>query len=396
MIFQTGARGGQPRGFREASGIKSGIYSERLKSIQSLLRSSGKLGKNTPDAWILICRDGVGWEDIYYLTGFIGTSGVLLITKDEVTLFTDPRYIEAAEATCRCPVVSSAETRRLSPLNAAAERLVKIRPSRVGCCGNSMSHSAYTYIERAIPSIPLTDISSAIIDMRRHKNGDETKAIKNAARIAGDAFTRSLSDAAEGMSEREFAARFSYYSGTMGGDIGFPAPLLVSSGVRTSLPHALPTDKKFERGDLVMADFAVRSGGYVCDITRMFSIGEPSSYTREHYAILLWAQAEAAALLSPGAKVAAIDASVRDVLRGAELESFFTHGTGHGIGLSVHEAPSIVSGSEAMLREGDVVTIEPGFYKRGEYGMRIEDDYLIRRNGTVKLSENLSSELLAV
>jgi Xaa-Pro aminopeptidase len=361
-----------------------------------LLRSSAKLGKDVPDAWILICQDGVGWEDIYYLTGFIGTSGVLLVTKDEAALFTDPRYTEIAEATCRCPVVSSAETRRLSPLSAAVGKLIEIKPSRVGCGGKSVIHSAYMYIQKAIPSIPLTDISGAVINMRRHKSGEETSAVKKAAAIAGEAFTRSLSDAAEGMSEREFAARLSYYSYTMGGDTAFPVPLLVSSGARTSLPHALPTDKKFERGDLVMADFGVRFEGYVCDITRMFSIGEPSGYTRELYAVLLWAQAEAAALLSPGAKAAAVDASVRDVLRGAELESFFTHGTGHGIGLSVHELPSIVAGSENMLYEGDVLTIEPGFYKRGEYGMRVEDDYLIGRNGAVKLSENLSGELAVV
>jgi Xaa-Pro aminopeptidase len=171
---------------------------------------------------------------------------------------------------------------------------------------------------------------------------------------------------------------------------------MVMSGTRTSLPHAVPEWKKFEWGDLVLVDFCVRSGGYVCDITRMLSIGEPAKETSRLYSVVRWAQEEAAALVAPGVPVKEVDAAARGVIGSAGLDGFFTHGLGHGIGVSVHEMPSINQFSGARLSEGDVITLEPGFYKTGWFGMRVEDDYLVTDTGALSLSGAFDSALRVV
>jgi Xaa-Pro aminopeptidase len=359
-----------------------------------------KFGKDPSDAFILVCQDGVGWEDIYYLTGFVGTSGVVLITEDEATLFVDPRYSRSARERSCCNVVCCEDVKRLSPLHAALDHLFLKKPSRVSYGGKRMRLSAYQYIEKALMDsgrpVELLDLSNLISNMRRRKNKAEVELISEAAAIASKAFIETLPSAKVGMSEREFAGRLDCLIKAGGGDFMDQVPIMVSSGERTSLPHALPTDKKFERGDLVMVDFSVRRAGYVCDITRMFSLGEPSDEAKSFYAVLQWAQSEAADLLKHRTSASAVDAAARLVIDEAGVGDLFLHGIGHGIGLCVHEAPSLNASSKAILSEGDVVTLEPGFYKPGWGGMRLEDDYLVGRDKPSKLSEALGSDLFAV
>jgi Xaa-Pro aminopeptidase len=214
--------------------------------------------------------------------------------------------------------------------------------------------------------------------------------------IAARAFMAAVEEASAGMTEREFASRIEYAARTGGCDFASIIPPIVTSGIRTSMPHAVPTDKKFEWGDLVVVDFCVRCDGYVCDVTRMLSIGEPAQEIARFYSIVQWAQAEAAALLIPGRPVREVDEAARNVMKGAGLDSLFTHGLGHGIGVSVHEMPSINQLSGSRLAEGDVITLEPGFYKPGWCGMRVEDDYLITGDGASKLTEEFGSGFFVV
>jgi Xaa-Pro aminopeptidase len=388
---------------KEKLGVMQNHHSARLRSVRSFLGPNGKLvklGKDPSDAFILVCQDGAGWEDIYYLTGFIGSSGVVLITEDAATLFVDPRYSRAARERSCCNVVCCEDVKRLSPLQAALDYLSGKKPRRIAYGGKRMRHSAYQYMERALynmgHAVELLDLSNLISNLRRRKNKAEIESISDAAAIASKAFIETLSSAGVGMSEREFAGRLDCLIKAGGGDFMDQVPLMVSSGERTSMPHALPTDKKFERGDLVMVDFSVRRAGYVCDITRMFSLGEPSNEAKILYAVLQWAQAEAADLLKPRTPASAVDAAARRAIDGAGVGDLFLHGVGHGIGLCIHEPPSLNASSKAVLSEGDVVTLEPGFYKPGWGGMRLEDDYLIGRDKPSKLSEALGNELFVV
>jgi Xaa-Pro aminopeptidase len=349
------------------------------------------------DAVILICRDGVGWEDIYYLTGFAGTSGVLVITGDGALLFVDPRYAEMAEATCCCEFVACMRERRVSPLRAALDFLTARRAKAVGYDRRSICHSVYAEVESAFTGgTEMVDLSGVFVNMRRRKSDCEISHIRDAVGIASEAFQASLSESSAGMSERDFACLMEYWMRVKGEDFANPLPIMVASGERTSMPHAVPSDRRFGHGDLVMADFCARSCGYVCDITRMFSVGEPSAEVLSLYSLVRWAQAEAASLIVPGRAASELDSAARRVIGGAGLGDFFTHGVGHGFGLSVHEMPSISAAAVYPLASGDAITLEPGFYRPGWGGMRVEDDYLVTAAGGICLTAGLSNELYVI
>ncbi|MDR1965496.1 MAG: Xaa-Pro peptidase family protein [Synergistaceae bacterium] len=348
-------------------------------------------------AFIAVCQDGEGWEDIFYLSGFFGTSGALVVTPEDSVLFVDSRYIELAGETCACKFMSCATCGQLTPMRAAVAYATGCKPERVAFGGRKLTYSSYRELYSLFGgNIKLVDYSNVLMNMRRRKSYEETVKIREAIDVATRAFAAALAETSEGVTERNFAATLEYMARTGGGDFANLVPVIVSSGVRTSMPHAPPTEKKFERGDLVMADFCVRRGGYVCDITRMFSIGEPSHEICSLYSLVRWAQEEAAALVAPGRAARELDAASREVMEGASLGDYFTHGLGHGIGVSVHEMPSINQFSNALLTEGDVITLEPGFYKPGWGGMRVEDDYLVTKTGAVRLTDTLSRELFVV
>jgi Xaa-Pro aminopeptidase len=367
-------------------------FETRIKNIRSVMSGADEFSAS---ALILACRDEKGWEDVYYLSGFPGSSGVLVITPDEANLFVDSRYIALAGETCACGLVHCTAERRRTPLRAAAEYVAAMNLENVAFGGAQLTYSIYRELCSVLKNAKLIDFSNVLMNMRRHKSDAEVSCIMDAAGIAERAFQYAVEDVSAGASEREFAAMLEYAARAGGGDFSYAAPVIVTSGVRTSMPHAVPTEKKFEWGDLVIADFCVRKRGYVCDMTRMFSIGEPTKETLRLYSLLLWSVEEAADIIAPGRAAAEIDLAARGVIRSAGLGDCFTHGVGHGIGIAVHEMPSINQFSGARLAEGDTITLEPGFYKPGWGGMRVEDDYLVTKTGTRRLT-GLSNELYVV
>ena len=387
----------QTRGTGSAARIVSVRYKARRDTALRMLGGLSKANAVVPDVLLLVCQDGVGWQDIYYYTGFVGSSGVFLLSRDEAILFVDPRYEETTASLGTCRVVSCAEVRRRSPLQAALDHLSRKKIARLAYGGVAFSHAVFRAVETALGrAVETLDVSSLLFGIRRHKSAEEISCIRRAIDIAARAYAEVLHEAHARMTERAFASLLSCRMHLHGADFHDPVPIMVASGDRVSQPHALPTDKKFSHGDLVVVDFGARAGGYVCDVTRMFAIGEPSAETRNLYSVLTWAQAEAASKLRPGVTAAEVDAAARGVLASAGLGEAFVHGTGHGIGLCVHEPPSLGSSSGAVLAVGDVVTIEPGIYKPGTLGMRIEDDYLVTANGAVCLTEDLNRDLCIV
>jgi Xaa-Pro aminopeptidase len=346
-------------------------------------------------ALIVACHEGIGWEDVYYLSGFSGSSGALVITPGEASLFIDSRYVAMAEETCACGLVHCAAERRRAPLRAAAEHVAAMNLERIAFGGVRLTYGTYRELRAVLGGAELTDFSNVLLNMRRRKSDAEISCIMDAAGIAEKAFQYAVKDVSAGASEREFAAMLEYAARAGGGDFSYAAPVMVASGVRTSMPHSVPTEKKFEWGDLVIADFCVRKRGYVCDMTRMFSIGEPTRETLRLYSLLLWSVEEAADIIAPGRAAVEIDLAARGVIRSAGLGDCFTHGVGHGIGIAVHEMPPINQFSGAILAEGDTITLEPGFYKPGWGGMRVEDDYLVTKTGARRLTA-LSNELYVV
>ena len=375
-------------------------HAARISRVRSLLERIGRLPKTggTPaDACMFACQDGIGWEDIYYLCGFMGSSSVFVVTKDDAVLFVDPRYSDAAKACGSCRSVSCADVSRLSPLQAALDFIAAKKPRKVAYGGKRFSHVTYRYVEKCLGSdVELLDVSSVLLNYRRQKSEAEVGFIRKAAEIAARALVETVAEVRAGVTEREFAALLEFRMKSYGADFVDPAPVMVASGVRTSQPHAHPTDRRMQRGDLVLVDFGARVSGYVCDITRMLSVGEPSEEIKSLYTILKWAQTEAASLIGPGCRTSAVDAASRGVLSGANLGDYFVHGAGHGIGLSMHEQPSLSAASGAALAAGDVLAVEPGFYRPGWGGMRLEDDFLVTADGCERLTTGLSNELFVI
>lgn len=375
-------------------------FTARIEALRELMKRLGRLhasGGNPPEAFIAVCVDSIGWEDIYYLTGFRGSSSAFLITEGDALLFVDPRYSETARDVDACRVVSCLDVRRQSPLQAALAHLSSVKLSKLAYGGSAFGHVAYRIIESAVgESVERVDLSNLLLSMRRRKSANEVRCIRRAAGIASAAYGETLARAHVGMTEREFAAMLRYRMSLHGCDFAGEIPIMLASGERTSLPHAMPTERKLSPGDLVVVDFTARYEGYLCDITRMFNVGEPSDDTRSLHSIMLWAQVEAASRIKPGVNASEVDAAARAVVTGAGLGEGFIHGVGHGVGLCVHEPPSMNASSSAVLSEGDVVTVEPGFYAAGSGGMRIEDDYLVTRDGAECLTEVLSRNLYTV
>lgn len=366
-------------------------YDARVKKIQSLL------AKTSCDALLVVCQDGVGWEDVRYLTGFAGSSGVFLITWDDAVLFTDSRYSALARENARCRTICCSDVGRKSPLYAALGMVGMNGARKIAYGGKKMGHEVYRSMSETLgETVDLFDLSSAILNLRRSKCDEELRCIRGAVEIARRAFLELLGDVAPGMTEREIAARLAFSILRNGGDFNAPPPILVSSGERTSYPHSYPTDRRIAKGELVMIDFGVRFDGYVCDITRMIYLGDPPGEIERMYSMLVWAQAEAFASLKAGVFVADVDETARSVLRSSGLGKNFVHGIGHGIGLDIHELPSLSSAVRMTLEERDVLTLEPGFYRPGWGGMRVEDDYLITSDGAVCLSKGFENRLYVI
>lgn len=348
------------------------------------------------DAVIFVCRDSFGWQDIYHLTGLMGTSAALLLSSDGAELAVDSRYIETASSLGSCRVLPASEVRRASPLDTVLALAASRGYTRIGVAAGAMPHSAFISIASSLPYAELVDISAFVYAARRKKSPEELACIKRAVSIASDSYRSALASARPGMSERKFAATLLSGMIDRGGDIFDQVPIIVASGPNSSRPHSFPTDRRFQPGDLVMVDISARYRGYVCDMTRMFSIGAPSQEIMNIYTVLAWAQMEAMSRVRAGAAARDVDRAARSVLISAELAPYFTHSSGHGIGLAIHEHPSISDSSETILCDGDVITVEPGVYRAGEFGMRIEDDMQVTRTGAVCLTDGLSRELQIV
>ena len=225
----------------------------------------------------------------------------------------------------------------------------------------------------------------AIKELRRTKTESELKNICAAQRIAEQAFEHIRTFRKPGVTDREIGLELDYFMLRAGAQ-ALSFETIAVSGRNSSMPHGVPTDKKVERGDFVTMDYGAVVNGYHSDMTRTVAVGEVSGKQAEVYDTVLKAQLTSLDLLAPGVACKDADAAARDVINAAGYGEFFGHGTGHGVGVEIHEFPVLNPRSAEILAPGDVVTVEPGIYLPGEFGVRIEDMAFITENG----SENLT------
>lgn len=335
-----------------------------MESIKSTLKAG--------EAFLIISP-----ENRKYLTGFSSSAGYLFITKDETVFFTDSRYIEAAEKQCRgCERVLEVTDRDAQLCDICKE----LSLNAVYTEEDNLSLKRFNILREILPcEVKGEKVDDAIFSMRRKKSPEELKIIKYAQRIAEEAFEHILGIIREGISEKEIALETDYYMLSHGAD----APsfeTIALTGESTSMPHGVPGSRKVQKGDFILMDFGALVSGYHSDMTRTFAFGEPGEEKRKVYETVLLAQKTAIATYFNGVKCSVADAAARDIIKKNGYGNDFGHSTGHGVGIDIHEKPTVSSRSAEILLPGDVVTVEPGIYLPGKFGVRIEDMLYIGEN----------------
>jgi Xaa-Pro aminopeptidase len=310
-----------------------------------------------------------------YLSGFTGTSGALIITKDHQYLITDFRYIE--QATSQATKFKIIE--QTGGLIAEVKQQLKnLGLENVGFEGNLVSYD--TYLQLSKSSVSLISISGAIEKIREVKDDNEIAIIQKAAEIVDETYEYVLSIAKSGMTEQQLKAKLESKMLELGAE-GTSFDTIVASGYRGALPHGVASEKVIEQGELITLDFGAYYKGYASDITRTFAIGEPDEKMKEIYQIVLTANKKGIEAAKAGITGKELDAVARDYITEQGYGEAFGHSLGHGIGLDVHEGPALSKKSDSLLQQNNCVTIEPGIYIDGLGGVRIEDDILITENG---------------
>ncbi len=351
------------------------LFEERLTRLRGLMASRGL------DAFVSYVVEGYNWEGLYYLSNFRGTSGALVVTMEEALLVVDGRYVNQARQQSPWPVHLQESGNIFQTLQ---EVLENFGASRVGFEGNRVSYGEYRKLGDM--SFWWEDAGDMLPGLQRKKDPLEVECVRKAANFAHQGFLRSLEKVSPSMTERQYAALLEFFLRTEGAE-GFAFDPVIASGPRSALPHGRATDRPFSSGEWVVVDFGARFKGYVCDITRVFSLGKPDPWLRDVHELLCKAQEAALRAVEEGAKASSVDGAARSLIDSYGYGKAFSHGLGHGIGLYVHENPRISSRSADLLSLGDLFTLEPGIYLEGRGGVRIEDDLFLGESGPQILTE---------
>lgn len=326
--------------------------------------------------------DGVlitGKENLFYFTGSSPVlGGYLVVTPDDAVFIVPELEYEEAKETSRVPV------EKFKTGNELYERLSSFKLKKLGIEGRT-SFSTIQTLKEKVGTGDFVVIDDVVKELRIIKTPEEIEVIKATCRIADMAMMAALEEISEGKHEREIAAKMEYVMKMNGADK--PAfDTIIASGWRSALPHGVASDKRIERGDLVVIDEGALYRHYNSDTTRTIVVGSPNEKQKDIYYAVLEAQRKGVEAARPGMTAKELDTIVRDVIKEYGYGGHFIHSTGHGVGLEIHEWPRVSQFDETELKPGMVVTIEPGIYLPKFGGVRIEDTILITENGAERLT----------
>jgi len=319
---------------------------------------------------------------VRYLTGFSGSSGSVFHSRlGSPVLITDFRYQEQASNEVADPVRVHIATEGW--VAAVAEIAPEGKVGRAGFEPETLTVLDLERLSGSMPGIEWVATRHLMAGLRAVKDEGEIERIHAAARLAEAALERLLAavDWRSGPTEAMVASMLEFELRRAGSG-PLPFDPIVAGGPRTSLPHAMPSDREIASGELLLLDFGATVDGYCSDLTRTFVVGRAQDWQREIHGHVLAAQSEAFGAIGPDAPAATVDRAARQALAACDLDGFFGHSTGHGLGLEVHEEPRLSSKSDDVLEPGNVVTVEPGVYLPGRGGVRIEDDVAVTRTGS--------------
>ena len=387
---------------------------EQIKKMK-IKRLRKKLQEQKLDAMLITNR-----ANVRYLTGFTGSSGIAIITMNSGLLLTDFRYIEQANnETAGWQVIHTEK----SLLKTIARILKKKSYSKIAFESNSVSFNFFQELceELGIPKqnlahlqyesvvvelarqkqsklchynqhtekghsyVKLVPVKGWVEELRAVKTNSEISALRTAGKLIDDSFRYALGILKPGKTEREIAIELEYFiKKKKKADLSFDIILL--SGSRTSLPHGKPSSKILRKQDLVLLDFGTLSDSYCSDLTRTICLGRMNSEQMKVYGVVLRTQKKALKILKPGIKASKPFSFARRMIQEAGYS--LNHGLGHGLGLEIHEYPRIGSGTSDTIKRDMVVTVEPGIYLKGKFGIRIEDMVLVKENGVEFLTHS--------
>ena len=332
-------------------------------------------------------------ENICYFTSFHSSNGYLVVTGEKAYFFTDSRYIEAAQnkiTSCDEVLLLKSMKEELVPF------IASLNKNELFVEAERITLSRYTELKSLFSGVTVNgngELDKKISEIRTVKKDEQVNTIIKAQRIAEKAFDYILTFIKEGVTEKEVALTLEYFMLKNGAD-ALSFDTIAVSGKNSSMPHGVPTDKKIEKGDFITMDYGAVCDFYHSDMTRTVAVGEVSSKQIEVYETVLKAQEEAFRVMKAGVPCKDVDKAARDTIVNAGYGEYFGHGLGHGVGVEIHELPSLNPSSGAILEVGNIVTNEPGIYLPGEFGVRIEDMALITEDGYENLT--LSEKKLIV
>ncbi len=325
-------------------------------------------------------------EDVRWLTGFTGStsSAVMHADRKKISLFVDGRYVERAqfETSAAAAFIDVVQVSHPSSLEEEIAKSltgveIYVDPSHISV-ERAQSLEVHVRIEYQ---------KSIFSELRRLKDEKEIEIMARCAQIADDSLRDLLEEGIVGKTEREVARRLDSLMREAGADdVGFDT--IIATGVHGARPHHEPSDDVIEKGHMVIMDFGAQLDGYRSDMTRTIRVGRPSGELEEMFEIVREAQAAGVAAIAVGVEGSLIDAAVREVFAREGVEHEYVHGTGHGVGLVIHEEPIFSPRCRAVLQESEVVTVEPGLYRKGVGGVRIEDLVVVTGTGCQLLTHS--------
>ena len=356
-------------------------YSSRMRRLQNAV------ARQKMDA--LLITDLI---NIRYLTGFDGTRAIMIVGRGKKVFLTDSRYIEAVAKELKNIEIEEIGRNPYQILGNLARKM-KIR--RLGFEQDNVTFSDYTKTAEAVGEKKLRPVSGVIEQIRLVKDEQELKCIRQAATISARGIGQLRDLFKSGISERSLAIELELFFQLNGAEQA-AFPTIVAFGRHASVPHHRTSGSRMRPGNMVLIDFGARYSGYNSDLTRTMAFNSINSKFKEIYNIVLEAQQRAIESVRPGRKFSEIDRVARDFIARYGYGEHFGHGLGHGLGLEVHEAPTIAPGAKGICRKGMVFTIEPGIYRPGWGGVRIEDDVVVTSNGCRVLTGSCDKKLRAI
>ena len=330
--------------------------------------------------------------NLRYLCGYSGSNGLLLFLAGRRVFFTDGRYTEQAASEVQGARVVIAKGPLLGE---AAKLLAKMGAASIGFEADYTTVLAAEQMRALqLKRIRWKPTSGLVMRQRMSKDTEELKLIGDAVKLGAEVYRQALQVICPGVRESAVAGRLEYAARLAGAD-GMSFDTIVAAGKRGALPHGRASGQAIPRRGFVVVDSGVILRGYCSDMTRTVHVGGASREERQWYDAVLEAQLAGIAAVFPGQKAGEVDKAAREVLRSAKLDQYFTHSTGHGVGLEIHEPPRLGKGQEEVLEPGMVITIEPGIYVPGKGGIRIEDMVVVTSRGCRVLTP-VSKELIEI